>query len=457
MPATHETYACPASVCTDLSKVSASQWNALLSPDDEDAPLLSWEFLQGLESSGCVGGSSGWFPYHLLIRENGVLVAAAPAYLKTDSSGEWVGDGEWAILSLALRARYYPKLVLAVPWNPVTGSRLLVLPTLPSEERRRLRRLLLVSAKRVCRRAGLSSAHILFVRGSHLPPGTNATDADAHPHPDDNALSLCQTEDFWPRRQTQYHFHNRGYAVFDDFLADLRSHRRHSIRRERRLLAESGVTVTTHAGLHTDQDAPPDNTTPGEKPTRGFTRAELDLMFDLYVDTSIRYTGEKPFLHRSFFHLCADRLGTRIELTLARNREGEILAGAWNLRGNRTRWGRYWGTRSTLPFLHFEVCYYHPIERCIAEGLSIFEPGHGGDHKLLRGFEPTYTYSSHFFSDPKLHQLVGRYLFHDAKWAEAIADTEKRRCPLRQTPHPDDPNHADRPESPDRPETTDPK
>lgn len=410
-------------VCPRLSEVAPTDWNALLEADD--APLLSWEYLQGLEETGCVGEHTDWLPLHILIHRqteqttgDGELVAAAPAYIKLSSDGEWVWDQEWPDLASTFGVRYYPKLVLAVPYNPVTGGRLLTLPTLRETERSELRGLLLRAAQLVCESENLSSSHLLFVRG----PAFRSEDKPAL----GDQLDGVSQQRFWPRRQTQYHFHNRGYRQFDDFLADLRSHRRSTIRRERRELAEAGITVTTHVGLCPDDTAP----LLKDGKIRGFTRAELDQMFEMYQGTSVRYTGDKPYLNQAFFRLCGERLGDKLELVLARNRDGKVLAGAWNLRGTTRRFGRYWGDCEPTRFLHFEVCFYHPIERCIADGVSAFEPGHGGDQKLLRGFQPTYTYSAHWFARPQLHQLIGKYLQKESVLVDAVRGFERQRCPL---------------------------
>jgi len=418
-------------VCSQLSEIASSAWDALLEPDD--APLLSWAYLQALEQTGCVGEPSGWLSLHLLVHQlsdrraelsEGQLIAAAPAYVKLNSDGEWVWDQEWPQLSTLFGKDYYPKLVLAVPFNPVTGGRLLTLPSLPAEQRRNLRALLLRAAQRLCQSEGFSSAHLLFPRGLGFRD-------QAEPEAG-NELDVLDGTTFWPRRQTQYHFHNHGYRSFADFLAVLRSHRRNTIRRERRQLAEAGITVDTYSGW---SSAPAiDNRSSDGRWKRRFTTAELDQMFDMYVGTSLRYSGEAPYLNRAFFRLCAERLGDRLELVLARDRDGQVIAGAWNLRGDTRRYGRYWGEATTIPFLHFEVCFYHPIERCISDGYSAFEPGHGGDQKLLRGFEPMFTYSAHWFAQPELHQLVGRYLQKEADFVEAVRGFERQRCPIREVP-----------------------
>lgn len=424
--------------CPGLSMVRAADWDRLLGPYDR--PLLSWAYLEGLEAAGCVGPGTSWYPAHLLIErvqkplrvepapseseatrrpwsgDEGELLAAAPAYVKLDSDGEWVHDFDWAQFSESHGLRYYPKLVLAVPFNPVTGCRLLTRDDLPDGERDRLRLALLSAAKRLCNTARFSSVHVLFLR--------------------DAELAACDQAGFYLRHQEQYHFLNDGYRGFEDFLARMRGHRRTAIRRERKALVEAGITVTTHRGLATGAEA-----AQGAAHRQGFTRQELDRIFDLYVGTSQRYTGELPYLNRRFFHLCAERLGDRLELVLARqapaadgsgDEDGELLGGAWNLRGDRRLYGRYWGEARHVPFLHFEVCLYHSVERCIREGLTGFEPGHGGEHKLLRGFTPVATYSAHYLRDPRLRRPIGAFLRYEAPLVAESIRAARARGPLRE-------------------------
>lgn len=382
-------------VVHDLRQVDADAWDALLAPGD--APLLSWAYLQALEEAGCVGSGTSWRPAHLCVRSaGGTLLAAAPAYIKLDSDGEWVHDFDWPELAARFGLAYYPKLVLAVPFNPVSGRRLLVPPELEPGEVRQRRQMLLAGAQALCRQAGLSSVHVLF--------------HEEHEQQDLADAGFCL------RSQEQYHFLNEGYRSFDDFLARLRHGRRKSVRRERRVLAEAGIVVRTLRGLG------------GE---RGFTLAELDAMFDLYHGTSERYTGEAPYLNRRFFHLCGERLGSRLELVLARSPDGRLLGGALNLRSDRRLYGRYWGEAEHVPFLHFEVCFYHAMERCIAEGLEAFEPGHGGDQKLLRGFWPVRTHSAHCMRDARLGRAIQLYLEMEAPCVAAQLAASRRRCPLR--------------------------
>jgi hypothetical protein len=461
-------------VCPSLSRVAAAQWDRLLEPDDR--PLLSWAYLQGLEETGCVGEGTGWLPAHFLVRRRargrsdaggaGELVAAAPVYVKAHSEAEWVYDYDWAEFSAGRGIAYYPKLVAAVPFNPVTGGRLLARVDLAPAERQALRRVLLEAMKKLCQRAGLSSAHVLFPRGAGfrrdpLPAEIAGEAAAGHGNVrvqvSDRPAADLETDvmaeaGFVLRRQEQYHFLNEGYRDFDGFLARMSAHRRSTIRRERRALREAGITVRTHRGLAPDPDPDQDRDQHQHQqgPAAGaaspaapsatdrleaappFSRAELDQVFDLYVGTSQRYTGEAPFLNRAFFHLCADRLGDRLELVLARDRSGRLVGGAFNLRGDRRVFGRYWGAAEPIiPFLHFEVCFYHPVERTIREGLDAFEPGHGGEQKLLRGFTPVYTYSAHYLRDPQLRRAITAFLRYEAPLVEKSLAQAATRCPIR--------------------------
>lgn len=446
-------------VCSALAGVVPAEWDRLLEPDD--APLLSWAYLQGLEESGCVGEPTGWLPCHLLVRQKpaapgspvspdaggepgaGELIAAAPLYLKAHSEAEWVYDFDWAEFAAGLGIAYYPKLVSAVPFNPVAGGRLLARPELPTEARQALRRVLLLAMKKLCQDAGLSSAHVLFPRGPEplagpeVGPGDRG-DAEAGAGPDAGAAdpdlslvtSLLPEAGFAVRRQEQYHFLNEGYRDFEDFLARMDGHRRSTIRRERRDLREAGITVVTKRGLAPDGElgTPSPSAAP---PVPRFTISELDQVYAMYEDTSRRHIGEPPFLSRAFFRLCAERLGDRLELVLARDREGAIVGGAFNLCGQRRGFGRYWGASERIRFLHFEVCYYHPVERTIREGLAAFEPGHGGEQKLLRGFSPVYTYSAHYLRDPRLRQPIEAFLRREAPLVDASLQSARERCPLR--------------------------
>lgn len=410
-----------------LGEVPAAEWDALL--DSDDAPLLAHGYLEALEHSGCVGGASGFTPAHLLLRdERGALCAAAPAYLKTHSEGEWVYDLPWAQWAEQLGGAYYPKLVLAVPYNPVSGRRVLTPPGLPAEERAARVGALLRGARRLCGQLQVSSLHALFPRAEELP--------------------LLAAAGLLPRRQEQYHFHNRGYRSFDDFLAALRHNRRRTIKKERAALREAGITVRTHRGLqgHVPGGASTVAADLRDLEAGPFSLEELWQVQALYEGTSRRYTGDPPYLSRAHFQRCAEQLGDRVELVLARDRAGALLAGAFNLRGDTRLYGRHWGEATHIPGLHFEVCLYHGIERCIRLGMASFEPGHGGEQKLLRGFAPVYTYSAHGMLDLRLQRAVSKYLALEAPLIEEALREAQARCPLKELPDPAEPASLQRAE-----------
>ena len=359
-------------LCRALGGLSPQAWDALLEPEDQ--PLLSWAYLDGLEVTGCVGPNTGWLPAHLLVS------VAAP-----DEDG-----------------REPTSLVAAMPLY-------VKLPSLSEAQRASLRDLLLRLVLVLAKNIGCTSTHLLFVRS---PP---------EPHVD--------AQGFLRRSQEQYHFLNAGFRSFDDYLAGLRSRRRSTICRERRALADAGIQVRSYRGLmgHTDAVAQ------GRDPILPFSKEQLDLAFDAYVGTSRRYTGELPYLNRAFFHLCAQRLGSRLELVLAHDREGEVVGCAWNLLSDNRRFGRYWGELRHLPFLHFEVCYYHSIASCIAEGRAVFEPGHGGEHKLIRGFTPVMTHSAHHFFSDELREPIGQFLAAEQQWVRASCEAARGHASFHRT------------------------
>lgn len=396
-------------VLSGLAQIAAARWDALL--DVDDRPLLSHAHLSSLEETGCATPERGWLPRHLVLLRGDDVVAAAPAYLKSDSDGEWVYDGAFAEWAEKLGVTYFPKLVLAIPFNPVGGRRVLTHPGLAAEDRHALA-LALLGAARQALRGRVSSLHALFPRREELP--------------------LLEAAGFVIRRQPQYHFLNRGYGGFADFLGDLRHNRRRSIGKERAALGRAGVRVTTHAGLR------------GPENVDGFTLADVAAVHGFYRGTSERYTGVPPYLTEAHFLRCAQALGRHVELVLARGPDGELQAGAFNLRGDTRLYGRYWGEGVHVPFLHFEVCFYHAIERCIAAGLRAFEPGHGGEQKLLRGFAPVHTYSAHLGLHPALHSLMRRYGELEAPLVANAVRDEQGRCPLKLLPDPDDPGNPAR-------------
>jgi predicted N-acyltransferase len=351
-----------------IREFAPAQWDALLEPNY--VPFMSWAFLDALEVTGCVRPEVGWLPQHIGMYRGGELLGVAPAYVKGNSEGEFVFDHSWArFCEEELGADYYPKLVVASPFTPATGPRLLHVPTFPEAEAHAA---LAEGLARLTEGGQISSSHVLFL-------------------PDAAATQLVQLG-MLRRHGVQFHWRNAGYETFDDFLSRFSSKRRHAIRRERREVAESGVELSTHTGDELDA-------------------AEIDHMYEFYASTVDKHFYGRRYLNREFFHELCARIPERVLVVFARERGSRSpIAGAFNLLGDRALFGRYWGAREERPFLHFNVCYYAGIEACIERKLSCFEPGAGGEHKHVRGFESTLTHSVHFIRDPRLRGPVERFL-----------------------------------------------
>jgi predicted N-acyltransferase len=344
--------------------VAPAQWNALVG---EDSPFLEWEWLASLEDSGAVGATEGWLPRPLVAREAGRLVAAVPLYVKGHSEGEFVFDWSWADAAQRAGIEYYPKLLVGVPFTPVTGARLL---TAPGVDRKLWLARLARALRELCDANRLSGVHVNFCR--------------------DDERQALEAEGFLARLGFQYHWGREGEASFEDYLARLRSKRRNQVRRERREIARQGIAVEIRAG-----DAIPD--------------ALFGPMFRIYLATVTSNPWGRQYLNEAFFELLRERFRHRLCFLVARQ-AGQIVAGALNVQKGDTLYGRYWGAFESLRNLHFEVCYYAGIEHCIDSGLDRFEPGAGGHYKQLRGFDARPTWSCHYLTDPRLAEAVGRFL-----------------------------------------------
>jgi predicted N-acyltransferase len=351
-----------------ITEVPRGAWDALL--DDAAVPFLEWAFLAALEESGSVGPERGWHPRHLTLWRGARLVAAAPAYLRDDSDGEFVFDGAWATAAGRVGVRYYPKLVLAVPFTPATGRRVLVAP---GEDRAAQEAELYSAALEYARVEGLSGIHVLF-------------------HTEAEAAGL-EAAGFALRLGVQYQWTNAGYRTLEDFLGRFHSKRRTQLRRELRAPASQGITVRT---------------------LRGEELAELEPeeLFRLYASTVDKYPWGRRFLTPAFFERMLATFRHRSEFVEAR-RGGRRIAGAFNFAGPGVLYGRYWGCFEEHPFLHFNVCLYHPVQEAILQGLRRFEPGAGGEHKLTRGFGPHITYSAHLLLHPGLDRAVRAFLLQE--------------------------------------------
>ena len=381
-----------------IADVSAAEWDACANPSagasSPDAggerfnPFLSHAFLSALEASGSATGRTGWTPAHVCVeRADGGLLAAAPTYVKTHSQGEYVFDHGWADAYGRAGGRYYPKLQVAVPFTPVTGRRFLIAP---GNDRRAAQESLVAGLKTLRQKVRASSVHATFVTRAEW----------------DELGALG----FLRRTDQQFHFLNEGYRGFDDFLAQLASRKRKSIRRERKDALENGIEIEWVTGSDLKE-------------------RHWDAFFDFYIDTGSRKWG-RPYLTRSFFSLIGAAMPERILLVLAK-RAGRAIAGALNLVGDDALYGRNWGTLEDHPFLHFEVCYYQAIDFAIARGLSRVEAGAQGEHKLARGYRPVPTYSVHDFADRSLARAVDDYLAHERAYVAAAIQTYGEHVPFR--------------------------
>jgi predicted N-acyltransferase len=363
-----------------VASIPAEQWDACAGAGN---PFVSHAFLTALEGSGSVGGRSGWQPIPVIVDgDDGAPVAVAPAYAKSHSQGEYVFDHAWADAWERAGGSYYPKLQIAAPFTPVPGPRLLLrdLAAAPA---------LIAALEAVTDQHDLSSAHATFLTPEQVP--------------------LFEAAGWLIREGTQFHWHNHGFATFDDFLATLASRKRKAIRKERAAAVE-GLTIRHLAGSEIGP-------------------REWDAFWTFYQDTGSRKWGQ-PYLTRSFFPRLGELLGKRVLLILA-ERDGQPIAGALNLVGDETLYGRYWGCTEDVPFLHFELCYYQAIDAAIARGLKTVEAGAQGEHKLTRGYAPVPTWSAHYIPNPGFRRAVADFLVRERAAVEADQQFLERLTPFR--------------------------
>ena len=375
----------PVSFHAGMGELDEVAWNRLAG----DYPFLRHEFLAALEDTGCVTPATGWTPHHLRIGSPEQPQVLAPLYEKAHSWGEFVFDFAWARAWESRGLDYYPKLLLAIPFTPATGPRLLCAgPGNGAGAAHRLAALAAIESD--TRMRGRSSAHALFI---------------------DEPLRAAAAEAGWLlRRDCHFQWHNRGYAEFADFLATFSADKRKKARRERRRIAEQGIEFEARTGATLDV-------------------ATLKCIDQLHASTFLRH-GHLPYLNFEFFRRVAAALGEAFVVVLAR-RAGELVAMAVYFRSSDTLYGRYWGASGDFHSLHFEACYYQGIEYCIRNGLQRFEPGTQGEHKLSRGFEPTFTWSAHWLADRELRMAVSRYLGREAAAVAEYADAAARHTPFR--------------------------
>ncbi|MBI1396361.1 MAG: GNAT family N-acetyltransferase [Betaproteobacteria bacterium] len=366
-------------VVDTLADVPAGEWDRLASGH----PLLSHAFLHALHESGSAAPDSGWTPRFLLLRRGGHLAGALPLYLKDHSYGEYVFDWAWADAWHRAGGTYYPKLLCAIPFTPVAGPRLLATEA-------RDRSALLQGAIRLAQELEVSSFHCLF-----------PTEAQA---------LECEQAGLMLRRTVQFHWHNEGFRSFEDFLARMNHEKRKKIRQERRRVREAGVEFVWKVGDEiTDED------------WRFFARC--------YQDTYRRHHST-PYLNLDFFRRIGRSMSPNLLLALGL-REGEPVCAALDVFSADALYGRYWGTTTYVPGLHFEACYYQAIEFCIARGIARFEGGAQGEHKLARGLMPVTTYSAHWVADPRFDRAVRDYVQRESRGVAAYVNELEEHAPFK--------------------------
>ena len=372
-------------VAQSLAAVAPDDWNRL---SGCEYPFLRHEFLLALEETGCVGGNTGWYPCPLLLRDDaGQLLGAMPLYRKTSSHGEFVFDWAWADAYRRAGLHYFPKLVSAVPFTPATSPRFL---TGAGQEPALVAAALLAGSTELARKIGASSVHVLF-------PTTAET-------------GLLATAGFLSRKDCQFHWRNRGYADFDAFLGEFTAEKRKKAKRERRRVAEAGISFLHLSGAQIDAGL-------------------WQQLMPLYASSFWR-RGREPYLNEAFFTRISALLPDNV-LAIVAMRSGIPVATALCFRSADTLYGRYWGSEGEYHSLHFETCYYQGIEYCIEQGLQSFEPGTQGEHKISRGFVPTETWSAHWLSHPQFAAAIDQYLDRERGHIDEYIDSVRDHVPYK--------------------------
>ncbi|MEA3161192.1 MAG: uncharacterized protein QOD95_2740 [Gammaproteobacteria bacterium] len=378
----------PARILESIAQIDARSWNALAGSAQ---PFLRHEFFLALEQSGCAAARTGWTPRHLIIEDaNGVPAAAMPLFRKAHSRGEFVFDFSWAGAYAQHGLNYYPKLLTAVPFTPVSGPRILVAPNVDG---RAVTKSAVRAALDYARSEQLSSWHVLFP--------TDETAADL----DQAGLIL--------RRDCQFHWYNHGYESFESFLATFTAEKRKKAKRERRRVAEAGIEFDTlHGG--------------------DMTASLWDIVYEFYAETFHRH-GHEPYLNLDFFKRVGAAMPNELMLKVARV-GAEPIAVAIFFVGSEALYGRYWGAGGNYHSLHFEACYYQGIEYCIEKKLQRFEPGTQGEHKVPRGFVPTLTHSAHYIADARFAAAIRDYAQREARGVDNYAAAVNEHVPYHRTP-----------------------
>jgi len=368
-----------------LSAITPQAWNQLCV---DDYPFVRCEFLQALETSGSVGKGTGWQPQHLVVHEGNELIAAMPLYIKTHSYGEYVFDWAWADAYKRYGFNYYPKLITAIPFTPCSGARLLLKDAALEDE---LLPLILAAIKTHAQNINASSWHCLFP----------SADLSAH----------FVNEKIAQRIGVQFHWFNHDYKSWSDFTATMNSRKRKNINKERRTVAEQGISFVS-------------------KTAAEISAEDWQLFYLLYCNTYLKRSGHTGYLTEDFFQLLREQFAQNSLLIIAYQKD-EAIAAALFFIDSKTIYGRYWGCVEEHEFLHFETCYYQGIEYAINHGLQRFDGGAQGEHKIARGFEPVITYSNHWLARPDFQQTIDNFLLAEKKSIEHYAEDAKTYLPFK--------------------------
>lgn len=368
-----------------IDQIPAAAWNALVG---DDLPFMRHEFLAAMERHGCVGERFGWLPRHLaLTDEQDRLLAAAPCYLKYNSYGEFVFDWAWADAYQRAGRRYYPKLVIASPYTPATGRRIL---TGNTPQREKLATTLTKGALQLAKEMGVSGLHWLFTA--------------------DDETEIMRSVGLMRRLGCQFHWSNAGYDSFDHLLSTFSAEKRKKVKRERRRVTEADIQIRRLRGDQVSEE-------------------EWRIFHRLYEDTFDK-RGGIPTLNLPFFRDIGHTMGEQLLLVLAEH-AGDIVAAAFCLVGARSLYGRHWGCSKDFHSLHFEACYYQGLDHCIEHGLTRFEPGAQGEHKVARGFLPTRTWSTHWIEDGEFRRPIGKFLDHEIDGMEDYLAEMQQHSPYK--------------------------
>ena len=368
-----------------IERIDKNDWNKLVR---KKYPFLNYEFLKALEITKCVSPEEGWTPLHIVVSEKGIVLAIMPLYVKTDSQGEFIFDWSWADAYYRNGLEYYPKLVSSIPFTPASGPRLVIADERRSEE---IIKAVSNALKKISEDNNFSSVHILLAEKEEI--------------------DLYSNEDFSLRTSYSFHWFNKEYKNFDNFLEDMTSRQRKNIKKERTKISQQGIKMKKISGHEITEDM-------------------LEIFYKFYQVTYLK-RGMRGYLNLEFFKKIVNKMPESILMVLAQNSLGEYVAGALNFYDEEKLYGRYWGCLEEYDSLHFETCYYQGIEFCIKEKLKSFDPGVQGEHKIKRGFCPIETFSAHWIKDVRFKEAIDDFLSRERVHILEYNQDRKSRLPFK--------------------------